>query len=100
MCVWMRRELRISFAALTSQNVRAAVMLEPVISATVPNSLSSERQNVVTSYRAKTVQATSTATEEVMMMMAVNFPRREKLRRGCISAFSGGGGVTHYFCQG
>jgi hypothetical protein len=45
------------------------------------------------------VQATSTATEEVIMMMAVNFPRRERLRRGYISAFSSGGSVTHNFCQ-
>src|ERR1700691_1482920 len=33
------------------------------------------------------------------MMMAVNFPRRERLRRGYISAFSSGGSVTHNFLQ-
>ncbi|HXN72821.1 MAG TPA: hypothetical protein VN861_09750 [Candidatus Acidoferrales bacterium] len=37
--------------------------------------------------------------EQVIMTMAVNFARIDKLRRGCISAFSRGGNVTHYFCQ-
>src|SRR5580658_2903209 len=86
MCGSARSELRVSCAARASENVSAAVLLDPAMPAVDSSSLAICARNATASYTASAVPAIRIATPQVTRMMRVSFCPMETRRRVCISA--------------